>query len=552
MYNLGPHAGNFAFEIGDPDLPAEVAYGADLSLRYRSARVVGAGTVFLNRFDRFIFPFQTGEVDDEGFTVVRFTSADSQFRGFEGHVDVGLTRNVWLIVGADAVRGELRADDSPSPRIPPRRLWAGLRFERGRFHVEGEVRNVGRQKRVCGAETPTDGYTVVNVHGTLRLPPRTISTPPRRPTPGLDRPRSACLILKHPRRQIVTKTQSWMLALLVAATAPVLAAERPDFTGLWVPDAARSSTRKELKGDPAAPPAPPPPPAAQLPPRLRIEHRDPALHLTFLGPDGSPVSTYALRTDGLEAVNHRGEGLLHRSTTAWRGTALVTTWRLESHGTRVIGGTETRELEDAGGTLVVTAEIEDARSRTRTVAVYSLSTREAPTQTAASPSAAAHELQRLFEEDQSDSRPYATREERAETDVRARGRIERAAALVRRGLLQSADDYYHAAMVFQHGTTSEDALTAHVLASVAGFKGHPWGRWLSAASLDLFLLSIGRDQVLGTIYGERDFARYDRRLSDAVRREYCVPPVEVQLLNQEVLARGRRDRFQRRAVECGE
>jgi iron complex outermembrane receptor protein len=45
----------------------------------------------------------------------------------------------------------------------------GLRFEHGPFHLEGEVRNVGEQTRVYGAETPTDGYTVVNLHCSYRL-----------------------------------------------------------------------------------------------------------------------------------------------------------------------------------------------------------------------------------------------------------------------------------------------------------------------------------------------------------------------------------------------
>ncbi len=169
LYNFGAHAGNFAFEVGDPTLPTEVAYGADLSLRLRRSRFVGEATLFLNSVDRYIFPFQTGEVDEEGFTVVRFQSADSRFRGFEAHVDAALTKDLWLVLGGDAVRGELRADDSPLPRIPPRRLWVGLRFEHGPFHVEGEVKNVGEQARVYGAETPTDGYTVVNCHGSYQL-----------------------------------------------------------------------------------------------------------------------------------------------------------------------------------------------------------------------------------------------------------------------------------------------------------------------------------------------------------------------------------------------
>jgi iron complex outermembrane receptor protein len=168
LYNLGAHVGNFAFEIGDPTLPTEVAVGADLSLRYRRARFAGEGTVFVNSIDRFIFPFQTGELEED-LPVVSFRSADSRFTGFEGHLDAGLTDSLWLVLGGDVVRGQLRADKSPLPRIPPYRLWAGLRFEHKQFHLEGEVRNAGKQDRVYGAETPTDGYTLVNFHGSYQI-----------------------------------------------------------------------------------------------------------------------------------------------------------------------------------------------------------------------------------------------------------------------------------------------------------------------------------------------------------------------------------------------
>jgi iron complex outermembrane receptor protein len=168
LYNLGPHAGNFAFEMGDPTLRTEVAYGADLSMRYRKDGFSGEGTVFINRIDRFIFPFQTGDVQ-EGLPVVNFISADSKFTGFEAHVDAALTRDLWLVLGGDSVRGELSGGDGALPRIPPHRLWAGLRFEHKGFHLEGEVKTVGKQDRVYGAETPTDGYTVVNFHGSYQI-----------------------------------------------------------------------------------------------------------------------------------------------------------------------------------------------------------------------------------------------------------------------------------------------------------------------------------------------------------------------------------------------
>jgi iron complex outermembrane receptor protein len=168
LYNLGPHPGNFAFEVGDPTLDTEVAYGADLSLRYRSQRFAAEATAFVNRIDKFIFPFQTGETEED-LPVVNFTSADSRFTGFEAHVDAGLTRSLWLVLGGDAVRGELRDGGGALPRIPPYRLWAGLRIEHKGLHLEGEVKNVGEQTRVYGAETPTAGYTVLNFHGSYQV-----------------------------------------------------------------------------------------------------------------------------------------------------------------------------------------------------------------------------------------------------------------------------------------------------------------------------------------------------------------------------------------------
>jgi hypothetical protein len=78
-----------------------------------------------------------------------------------------------------------------------------------------------------------------------------------------------------------------------------------------------------------------------------------------------------MTTDGAEALNKRGETMVHRSTTVWRGSALVTTWSLENHGTRLIGGTDTRELGN-DGLMTITGEVEDARSKSRTVTVYAL------------------------------------------------------------------------------------------------------------------------------------------------------------------------------------
>jgi iron complex outermembrane recepter protein len=185
LYFYGPHPGNLAFEIGNPDLESERALGVDVSLRARAGRFKGEFTVFRNDIRDFIFrnpltedefedreeEFEDrfGHSDDDGgdhahggeFPFVEFVGADSVLWGFEAHGDLDLTSNLFLEVGYDWVRGQLKATNRPLPRIPPFRVITGLRYQRNAFQVGGSATMVGEQTRVFGAETTTDGYTML-------------------------------------------------------------------------------------------------------------------------------------------------------------------------------------------------------------------------------------------------------------------------------------------------------------------------------------------------------------------------------------------------------
>ena len=183
LYFFGPHPGNFAFEIGNATLDSEKALGFDASLRWRTPRVSGEFTYFRNSIDDYIFRnpigqeefeerFGTGEEhaeeeeEDHGeFPVIEFVAADSLLQGFEAHTDIDLGRGIDLEVGLDYVRGQLRAGNTPLPRIPPFRARGGLRYHRSAFQAGGEVVAVARQARVFGEETPTDGYTLLRLFG---------------------------------------------------------------------------------------------------------------------------------------------------------------------------------------------------------------------------------------------------------------------------------------------------------------------------------------------------------------------------------------------------
>ena len=64
LYFFGPHLGNFAFEIGNPDLEPERALGFDLALRGRGTRFEGEVSFFRNDISNFIF---RNPISDEEF-----------------------------------------------------------------------------------------------------------------------------------------------------------------------------------------------------------------------------------------------------------------------------------------------------------------------------------------------------------------------------------------------------------------------------------------------------------------------------------------------------
>jgi iron complex outermembrane receptor protein len=189
LFFFGEHHGNFAFEIGNPELESEKGLGFDVSLRWRSARASGEVTYFRNDIDEYIFrnPIsfdefeeREGELEDrftgrefdheghdhaaeEGLQFIEFAAADSLLQGIEAHTDIQIVEGLIGEVGVDYVRGTLKATDAPLPRIPPFRFRGGLRYQHSAFQAGGEVIAAAEQDRVFGAEEPTDGYTLLKL-----------------------------------------------------------------------------------------------------------------------------------------------------------------------------------------------------------------------------------------------------------------------------------------------------------------------------------------------------------------------------------------------------
>lgn len=138
-------------------------------------------------------------------------------------------------------------------------------------------------------------------------------------------------------------------------------------------------------------------------------------------------------------------------------------------------------------------------------------------------------------------------------------RRQRANELIAQGLLTTPDDYFHAALIFQHGATLEDVWQAHELARRAvametteatSIKRR---RWLVAATLDRWLMYQGKAQKYGTQFVP-DGERYrlwdvDPTTTDDERAANHVPSLQEQLQRAErytqedpLSAKGRMDK----------
>lgn len=157
----------------------------------------------------------------------------------------------------------------------------------------------------------------------------------------------------------------------------------------------------------------------------------------------------------------------------------------------------------------------------------------------AAPTTSNAEMTRLYNEDQSDREP----DEIDWDKVTARDEQRRLAtrALLTAGALHTAEDYEHAAFIFQHGSKADDYLLAHTLAMVAVGKGDKSSLWIASATLDRYLMMIGKPQVYGTQFrGSMGQEPYDRNLvSDALRSELGVPGLARQAEQLEALRAAR-------------
>jgi len=165
LFADGPHIATQQFEVGNPALGLETAWGLEAYVRGSRDGADFGVNVYRTWFDDFVYLQATG-AEEDGLPVYQQLQQGADHFGVEAEASVPLFRAAgFRFVGdlqGDYVRATL-ADGSPVPRIPPLSLLGAIEAQSDTLDARAEVQWLDAQDRVAEFETPTDGFAHVNL-----------------------------------------------------------------------------------------------------------------------------------------------------------------------------------------------------------------------------------------------------------------------------------------------------------------------------------------------------------------------------------------------------
>jgi iron complex outermembrane recepter protein len=172
----GPHVATAQYVVGNAAFNTEVGQSLEFTghmMVDEHNRFQVDAHIYASRFDNFIDLRPTG-ADVDGTPVFQYVQTDADLWGLELEADTRLfdwrRQTISLNLAYDFVRGT--SDLGPIARIPPQSLTARLESVGGAWRSHIEVRAVGaRDDRLAEMETPTEGYTMVNLFTSYRIRP---------------------------------------------------------------------------------------------------------------------------------------------------------------------------------------------------------------------------------------------------------------------------------------------------------------------------------------------------------------------------------------------
>ena len=162
LFANGLDAASGTFSIGTASLGPETGFGVDASLKGTIAHATFELSPYVNYINNYIFGFLRGDTISD-FPVRQFASTNARLMGFEASATVAATSTIAIRISADYVNAQDTKLNAPLPFIPPLRALARATYQDSRWMGLLELRGAASQSRLGEGDTPTSGYTVMNL-----------------------------------------------------------------------------------------------------------------------------------------------------------------------------------------------------------------------------------------------------------------------------------------------------------------------------------------------------------------------------------------------------
>ncbi|HMH26068.1 MAG TPA: TonB-dependent receptor [Gemmatimonadaceae bacterium] len=168
LFANGLDAPSGTYTVGTPGLEPETGLGADLSLKGNFANASFEISPYANSIQHYIYGFLRGDTI-QNFPARQFGETNARLLGFDASVTVQPAQYIALKAGADYVNAEDTRQHVPLPFTPPLRGLLRATFQNSTYMGLIETRIAASQTRLGEGDTPTPGYTVVNVGAGMRF-----------------------------------------------------------------------------------------------------------------------------------------------------------------------------------------------------------------------------------------------------------------------------------------------------------------------------------------------------------------------------------------------
>ncbi len=171
LFSDGPHLAAYSYEVGNSTLSAEAGWGIDFGTTITTGPATFRANGFYNRYDRYLFPSNTGEVEvgpGSGGFLPRYQYIERPTEFVGGELSATARFGRWVMASdVSLTQGTLTDSREPLPFISPVSGQIEFGYHRKRWQVDTRTRWASSQTRTGAFESATAGYAVVDLSAAI-------------------------------------------------------------------------------------------------------------------------------------------------------------------------------------------------------------------------------------------------------------------------------------------------------------------------------------------------------------------------------------------------